>query len=497
MLYGHRSFTEYKSKEDTIILSEVYFGKNEDMERLEKSVINMRKVARKKRFDMRSTDPSVEEFCTTVEDIFGFETVGVSIKATNEVNAACYPIGQRIGKGYSEKIIKDNLIADEKTFKFRKEAHFSVLFIINLGLLMDERFTDSEVTAVLIHEIGHNFSDCFNPNKVEVRGFMTFNILGILLSGYIQALDFVKAKIKAFDLINQYDIDIEDPKTDRDKKFVNALNSINKGLRKTITDYLTSAVATAVFNSSKFVDKAIQLTKTKEKNKFGIGFFLRTFNISWEIYTNIKEFISLRPTSIAKIFDPVQKFIDRTSLYQYAFTMPARGKSYKDEKLADKFVAVYGYGPELSSYLKKIEFNSATGIKVRDIVTSTPILGLYYNITNMPGMLIVDLLSTHPNSVNRVKSTIDTLEKELQRTDLRKKQKDVIQSNIDESRKILDQMITITSNPFTDTFIGKKIYYGILYHLCGGDIRDIVLNIKDDDMDTIYDDAMERNKKHP
>lgn len=497
MLYGHRSFTGYKSREDTIILSEVYFGKNEDMERLEKSVINMRKVARKKRFDMRSTDSSVEEFCTTVEDIFGFETVGVSIKATNEVNAACYPIGQRIGKGYSEKIIKDNLIADEKTFKFRKEAHFSVLFIINLGLLMDERFTDSEVTAVLIHEIGHNFSDCFNPNKVEVRGFMTFNILGILLSGYIQALDFVKVKIKVFDLINKYDIDIENPKTNRDKMFVNALDSINKGLRRTITDYLTSAVATAVFNSSKVIDEAIKITKTKEKNKYGIGFFLKIFNISWEIYTNIKEFISLRPTSIARIFDPIQNFIDRTSLYQYAFTMPARGKSYKDEKLADKFAAVYGYGPELSSYLKKIEFNSATGIKVRDIVTSTPILGLYYNITNMPGMLIVDLLSTHPNSVNRVKSTIDTLEKELQRTDLRKKQKDVIQSNIDESRKILDQMITVTSNPFTDTFIGKKIYYGILYHLCGGDVRDIVLNIKDDDMDTIYDDAMERNKKHP
>ena len=497
MLYGHRSFTEYKSREDTIILSEVYFGKNEDMERLEKSVINMRKVARKKRFDMRSTDPCVEEFCTTVEDIFGFETVGVSIKATNEINAACYPIGQRIGKEYSEKIIKDNLIADEKTFKFRKEAHFSVLFIINLGLLMDERFTDSEVTAVLIHEIGHNFSDCFNPNKVEVRGFWTFRILGTLLSGYVEALEFVKAKIKIGKLIKDNDINVENPKTDIDYKFALGLNTINKGLSKTIAKYITSAVQQAVFNSSIFIDKAIKLTKMKEKSKFGLGFFLRSLSISEEIFINIKEFISLGPSSIVNIFDPIQNLMDKTSLYQYVLTMPSRGKSYKDEKLADKFVAVYGYGVELSSFLKKIEYNSATGIRTRDIITSTPILGLYYNVTKMPGLLVTDLLSTHPNSVNRVKSNIDTLEKELQRTDLRKKQKDVIQSNIDESRKILDQMITVTDNPFTDTFIGKKIYYGILYHLCGGDVRDIVLNIKDDDMDTIYDDAMERNKKYP
>ena len=181
MIYGNTFLPEYIQLEEQAILNEVYFGKNEEMQRLESAISRVRYTAREKGNKLRSNDKSIIDLCKTIENIFGFSTVGILLNYTNIIDISCFPIGRRIGEQFSQKKMKENLLANEKTFKFNKSANYNVLISASIGLLVHKDLTDAEVTAAFLHEIGRNFSECFNPNKIEVQGFWIFKIVGSIL----------------------------------------------------------------------------------------------------------------------------------------------------------------------------------------------------------------------------------------------------------------------------------------------------------------------------
>ena len=166
--------------------------------------------------------------------------------------------------------------------------------------------------------------------------------------------------------------------------------------------------------------------------------------------------------------------------------------SFKNKRLADKFVAVYGYSAELSSFINKTD-TSTTGIKTRDFLANNKFIGILYNSLQTTGEAILTIFDDQPVAIDRLVNNMKELEKELMKTDLQEEQKKAIQEDIDETKKVINQMIGVR-NGFKDNFIAKKLWYGLLYKLFGGDPRKFLIG-KDDDMDQVYDDAMKRAGK--
>ena len=110
-----------------------------------------------------------------------------------------------------------------------------------------------------------------------------------------------------------------------------------------------------------------------------------------------------------------------------------------DEKFADNFAIMYGYGPELSSILSK----SATYRQYEDIesLRKIPIVNIFLGLKSITSSLINRGISgnVHPTLYHRMTNTISQLEYELNNVkNLTRKQKQEIQSNIDKAKAQLD-----------------------------------------------------------
>ena len=491
MIYGNTFLPEYIQLEEQAILNEVYFGKNEEMQRLESAISRVRYTAREKGNKLRSNDKSIIDLCKAIENIFGFSTVGILLNYTNIIDISCSPIGRRIGKQFSQKKMKENLLANEKTFKFNKSANYNVLIFVSTGLLVHKDLTDAEVTAAFLHEIGRNFSECFNPNKIEVQGFWMFKIVGTILNIFATCYDnFIRlAKNRKIRIaVDNYDgNDIDDiGKIIIKQQIADKVDVDINVVKKVITVQLANLVVSAILSVSPLIDASIEHAR-KGMNKFGYN-LSKLFGFGLEIKQNLENLIPFNPKKIVPIFtsNPI------STLAGIAIDAPVMMNSFKNKRLADKFVAVYGYSAELSSFINKTD-TSTTGIKTRDFLANNKFIGILYNSLQTAGEAILTIFDDQPVAIDRLVNNMKELEKELMKTDLQEEQKKAIQEDIDETKKIINQMIGVR-NGFKDNFIAKKLWYGLLYKLFGGDPRKFLIG-KDDDMDQVYDDAVARAGK--
>lgn len=497
MIYGNSFLPEYIQLEESVILSEVYFGKTEEMQRLENAIRNARYAAREKRNNLRSNDKSIIQLCKTIESIFGFHTVGILLSYTNIADISCFPIGRRIGKKFSQSKMKENLIANEKTFKFNRDANYNVLISMSIGILINSDYTDGEVTAALLHEIGHNFADCFNPNKIEVQGFWAFKIVGSILNIFMDIYGNIMNMIKnnkEIMAISNIDFSQYGNNTDYVIQQANQyIDFLNKQIDAN-TDQIKKRVGTglfvimigAVMNAGPVIDAAIGYSR-KGMNKLGYN-VSKLFGIGSEILQNIAAIIPININNIKAAYDP-------KNLIKKVISIPVMVRAYRDEKLADKFVAVYGYSTELGSMLNKLN-TSSTGNKTRDfLANNNNFIGLLYNTLNTCGQVLFSLFDEHPVVIDRLISNVKALEEELMKTDLQEEQKKAIYEDIEETKKIINQMMD-TRKKFNDNFIAKKAYYALLYKVFGGDPRSLLIGKKGDDMDQVYNDALVRSGKN-
>lgn len=110
-----------------------------------------------------------------------------------------------------------------------------------------------------------------------------------------------------------------------------------------------------------------------------------------------------------------------------------------DEKFADNFAIMYGYGPELSSILSK----SATYRQYENLesLRKIPIVNIFLGLKSIAGSLVNRGISgnVHPTLYTRMTNTISQLEYELDNVkNLTPKQRKEIQSNIDKAKAQLN-----------------------------------------------------------
>lgn len=155
------------------VLNEMYFGKTQNLLSLEDLIGKYRKKYDKYKpmsnmSDYREMikDPILNKIAKLIADSFGFCEAVITIARDNSVNAytLTFPVtdkgslgnnGVRINESNRKGVI---IINNDGFFFDKKKFPTNILVCINIGLIFARQFSEAEIVAVLLHEIGHSFS---------------------------------------------------------------------------------------------------------------------------------------------------------------------------------------------------------------------------------------------------------------------------------------------------------------------------------------------------
>ena len=435
-----------------IALNEVYFGKTPELQKME----NQLGVFRQKylgRYIMNvhcNSDPDLLKFNRMMEDYFGFGCFALHIINQPIPNAHTYPIDTRLDVLNTNK----HLVADKKGFKFNKDADYSVLVCVYSGAMFNPEMTDEEVMAIIMHEVGHNFYAALDRNHGVLSNLCSiYNLYASIYNAIIHLL------------MGQVDKSVDD-------------------IKYIITD-------TNLYR--KIVDTIGQQLRTNQHALVVIYDWFETFgNITTTVKGGLFKLIDL--LSLGLIW-PAVGFISSLLKLRSPLSLVFLCWAYPNERLADNFCTMYGYGPAQARALEKLQSRSIKlPSKIEDAYNKIPIISNLYAINMSLGYIIIETFDAHPTTIARTKDQLDMLEREAMKEDLDPKMRKVILSDVkackDQIRKITD------TGDLLDKDILTHAYYKALYENCGSKrLKDLIFDEvnKFDVYDRTYQEKLKNN----
>lgn len=363
------------------IVSEAYFGKTNEILEIENAIHDLRApyiknvdhVLNIDTYTPRiSNDPNKRKLELAICKAFGFSDANIIINATNipaigtESASFCVDIGS--------KKMKNALRSSSKGFKYDKSANIVFFVNFNTGCLVSSEFTDAELTAILLHEIGHNFSPAIARGvyATAMCPIITWVSLYVseLASDSIKYGDTSRASLGSYigGMLHQTNIGHQ-VRTNISRTFTQISNNIAKECPALITL---------------------------------IGGAITFKNITFEFVQSISNLIM-------SFIVPGYSMIGPSVLSRLIGSV-ARPSGYEDEKFSDAFATSYGYGAELNSALDKIRSYKAPSTNVIDYV---PVISALYEVYMLPFTVVLSGLDEHPVDAARAQSTIKQLKREL------------------------------------------------------------------------------------
>lgn len=359
-----------KYKENLQSLNEVYFGKTKEVLYIEKCIRDLRAKYIGEMFSIDvHQDPLKYKLANAIEEAFGFGCVEIRFMSTGMINMATIPIGYQIDT-ISSRYLK---VSRSGGYKFDKRGDFAAIFLIFTGLFFNEELTDSEITAVLLHEIGHNFTTAQDPiNGVLQKIYLIYTLANIgmydpqsmIISTAAQSSAGAKLQVW-FDNLRNREIPVIGK--------IAGMIDLVFGIRNTI------------------VYQILSIKKVLSTIVLGpIGNLLHTV---FEMF----------------IRNPSRAFYELTKGIWYL-----TGMGYSDEQFADSFATMYGYGPEMVSALKKMDKLGVIKNDIAtDIIRNVPVLNNWYQLSAIPAYMVVTAFDPHPNSAARLMNCLDQLEADM------------------------------------------------------------------------------------
>ena len=361
-----------------MFINEVYFGKPKLLLEMEKCIHTIRE-----RYDNHGNyqlfydtfggrgageiEQSAEwkRIKSIIEEEFGFYSVTFTLLRDSTPNACTLPISIT----YDGVIkAKQNATISKKGIRYDKSARYCTIIMITEGLFFGD-FTDAEVVAILLHEIGHNFDSSF-------YGHLTpFTFLDLTL-GVITALVF----------------------------------------NNNISALLGAIIATT--GGRRMVSTSIN---TLMASKFWCI-------VDWFSFIN-----KMQLNLVRQLFKPVFTIMNVVKVGAYVASGLAwlnayyiMCGSYTRENIADRFAAMYGYGPEAAS--ADIKFDNPVGTE--KILDRIPVVGSIYGLFTVAASVLFTFVDPHPVTSARVNSYISLIEHDLKNSDLDEKTKKCIREDI-------------------------------------------------------------------
>lgn len=353
-------------KDMTTTVNETYFGKSKELELIEKSFDKA--IQSKNKIDASSLGIVAKQ----LQKKFGFDNVSIGIDKSPGLNAYTY---------IDIADIKKMKIKTSEGYKALPGNTCSILVVFSPAMLSGV-LSGKELTAITLHEIGHQFASKRILNSSSLR----------YMASYIRGLSELDKIIR-----------IASQET-------NSIADMFMMIRRVISKLTEDAV---------FAIKYVVNTLILLKDILKTPTLKDTYNL---IGDSTK---SNRIMNYIKNFDKVKKPIKVHDL---------------EEEMADSFATIYGYGPELASALTKIE---ASDIDEEFDPYDNSFYNLYIYI---PIYTLLSYICTTDSGIaiqtsRRVYAQLLTLRKEMNDINTDAKTKKRILADIDELEKVYGKYI--------------------------------------------------------
>jgi hypothetical protein len=353
-------------KDMTTAVNETYFGKSKELETIEKSFDKA--IQSKDKIDASSLGIVAKQ----LQKKFGFDNVSIGIDKTPGLNAYTY---------IDIADIKKMKIKTSEGYKALPGNTCSILVVFSPAMLSSV-LSGKELTAITLHEIGHQFASKRILNSSSLR----------YMASYIRGLSELDKIIR-----------IASQET-------NSIADMFMMIRRVISKLTEDAVF-----AIKYVINTLILLKDILKTP--------TLKDTYNLIGDSTKFN--RIMNYINNFDKVKKPIRVHDL---------------EEEMADSFATIYGYGPELASALTKIE---ASDIDEEFDPYDNSFYNLYIYI---PIYTLLSYICTSDSGVaiqtsRRVYAQLLTLRKEMNDIKTDAKTKKRILADIDELEKVYGKYI--------------------------------------------------------
>ena len=346
-------------------------------------------------------DKDWNEFERCLEKQFGFETFSVNIIRMSQIAAYTVPVSVDM-----TRLTNFDDVLDSSGLKYKESANINGISFISDGLLFNSKMSSGQVLAIILHEIGHNFSQ------------MAISLLAQYNAG--KSLYITAASILS--LFTKLDVYF--------------------GMDDRTTLEKFGALLSHLIYSTDFGKRANNLSKRNPLYK-PVYSGLDAFTSILAIKGDIKSV----PEGVKKITATI-KMVFRNQLLEYM--------SYMDESFADKFVAMNGYGVEFATAIKLMKVEML-GHGINGVADKIPLVGQIFALEYIMGSFFGTIITgePHPTDASRIMTQIDILEEELKRPDISPKTRAIIEKDIRDIKKetekvdkLLRKEINLTSSSF-------------------------------------------------
>lgn len=356
-----------------------------------------------------------------IQKAFNFSVVDFNIKNDSSLNAYCIPISSSLT---SLAAVKTKIVIDKNgKLKCRNQNSLMCAYIrIHIGMWGSTEFTDAEITAILLHEIGHCVQYFTNSHigRFAVTNTIVQNILA-----------FIK---------NQ-------------SKDSNIITNLSSGI---IVDLIMNPITLSKVNN-KIKQNSIL------SNVFGTvdtikGIYIYLLRSIFAVFglsplTTIKNNMHSLNNSI-NYLDPIK--------IGKKLTRSITGKP--SEYNADSFAVAFGYSEDLASGLLKMNLShSPTGTNIEEIINNIPIIGTINNVSSIPFRILMSPFEAHPLPPKRINAMVVELETELKRSDLSPAMKKEVKENIKAIKETVDLYTAPKNTPDTLKYNRKWLQKQINY----------------------------------
>ena len=436
-------FTKVFPISEVAALNEAYFGKTEDVLKIEKAVGSIRKKFgtgdNVTNFNTwKSTIPnSIEErnLRNAIADAFGFSDVciiwfqGLNASLATFSNSLAIDLGhKKLNNSMKKNSSRRNGI------KYDKADGIAMMMILSTGVFTSDIFTDAEITAILIHEIGHNFTGALDDNVLY-----QFPALA-------EALSIIKTIVQA------------------------TIDDDSEGL---LTDIIVDiGVSAAMFSNyshkslakSTDASKAMHRIQSKKDKDFGDNISAASF-ILIELMMSINHIKGLY-NNLMWFKAPLMKILSKRILTK-AFIKPF---GYSDEKFADTFAQMYGYGPDLITGLQKLRTQYSSTV-ADSYISKIPLFSSLIELYTIPYKILMQLTDEHPYDPARYNMIVDSLRNELEDASMDESTRKLIERDIQNAERGISEFNKIKASDLVKRGGGTKVYQHVVNKLFGGDIR--------------------------
>lgn len=395
-VYGNQCF-DYKQ----MLVTEAYFGKTETLQEIEKQIGVIRQVALNKYTDINRS-PEVLKLNRLFEKQFGMDCFALYIEQNNTINAYTMPVA--LNFDVSMKINLSTMVtADTQNgYRFKEGNNLCIICNVYLGLIKNTDFTDAEIVAVILHELGHNFADCIYKqiyvyNQARSEGYLKWLIWSTILTLGLKGPSNLAAYLR----------------------FNNKHKSkVNKKTRKRRIRGLLKGIKASTQDFGSYIDEILA---------------------------------RLQGTSIRRNVEASRKRAEEKGI-------PAKVKkslNRQNEVIADKFAGIYGYGPEQASALVKMHLQVS---KASITVDKIPFIGKSNNADYDEACKDVYKFDEHPHVIQRLNEEIKTLEYEIAKADIDPKLIEAAKAQVEQLKTLRDTITKVTDD-MTDKEKARAEFY--------------------------------------